>query len=233
MSNYLAIATVTLTLEQRLLALMESLDAAQVHAAHASPARFQPQDRGANVFLYQVTPNSAIALNDLPARGRTGDGPFVNRPQVALDLHYLVTFLDEDQLLAQRLLGAFLTDIHARPYLSRTEIENAAKTDLVHLAASNLHLQADTVRLQHVPMGVEELSRLWAIFPQVAYRLSCTMTASLVVLEADVATATAKPIAGMRISPPQAGASDFVAGGDGAAERMFPASLARKSAVQP
>jgi len=43
-----------------------------------------------NLFLYQVTPNPHRNNLDLPTRSQQGD--LVQRPQIALDLHYLMSF---------------------------------------------------------------------------------------------------------------------------------------------
>src|SRR5438128_2423547 len=75
----------------------------------------------ANLFLYQVSPNAAFRNADLPTRDF--DGQLVERPQAALDLHYLLTFTGNDgQLEPQRILGSAARTLHARPVLTRADI---------------------------------------------------------------------------------------------------------------
>ena len=69
---------------------------------------------GVNVFLYQVTPNAAWRNADLPTRRANGD--LIQRPQAALDLHYLLTFYGDESLLQpQRVLGSVVRTLHCGP----------------------------------------------------------------------------------------------------------------------
>src|SRR5947199_7168098 len=107
MSNFLAIATVTATLRQ----LLENTAAKDVtdHEVMVTTERPSGTVSGAedprtriNIYLYQVTPNAAWRNADLPTR--RSDGSLIQRPQVALDLHYMISFYgDESQLVSQRL----------------------------------------------------------------------------------------------------------------------------------
>src|SRR5215212_5514896 len=120
MSNYLAIATVTATLSRTLTAAVGT----DVSAAGVTTLR--PDDApgtGVNVYLYQVGPNGAWRNADLPTR--RDEGRLVQRPKVALDLHYLLSFYgDEAQFEPQRLLGSVVRTLHARPVLTREMIRN-------------------------------------------------------------------------------------------------------------
>jgi hypothetical protein len=120
MSNYLAIATVTATLNELLRPSVESevTGAAMTTMRPNDPALDNADPPGVNIFLYQVTPNAAYRNDDLPTR--RADGTVVERPQVALDLHYLLTFYgNENDLEPQRLLGGVVRTLHARPLLTR------------------------------------------------------------------------------------------------------------------
>ena len=84
--------------------------------------------RGINIFLYQVTTNAALAGNMLPVR--RGDGSLLNRPEQALDLHYLLTFSgDEKALEPQRMLdeGMHYSDIEAATGASSTTISRVSR----------------------------------------------------------------------------------------------------------
>jgi hypothetical protein len=89
MSNFLAIATVTAALRQTLNAVA-GIDVPGAEVTTMRPDEPTNTDARVNIYLYQVTPNAAWRNADLPTR--RNDGGLVQRPQVALDLHYLLTF---------------------------------------------------------------------------------------------------------------------------------------------
>ena len=58
-------------------------------------------------------------------------GNWRSRPQAALDLHYLLTFYgNEAQLEPQRLLGSVVRTLHARPVLTRQQIQQTIADEL-------------------------------------------------------------------------------------------------------
>ncbi len=179
MSNFLAVAAVTATLSEVLTA-----GVAEVTGAHVTIVR--PDQAGAqlpsvNIFLYQVTPNAAWRNSDLPTRRL--DESLIQRPRVALDLHYLLTFYgDETQFETQRLLGAVVRTLHAHPVLTRAEV-NAATTAQAVLTTSDLASDIELVKFTPMTLSVEELSKLWTMFPQTHYTLSLGYTASVVLIE--------------------------------------------------
>src|SRR5436305_15160728 len=125
MSNQYAIATVTATLQQ-LLDTAVATDFAGAHASMVMPdgPAAGVADPGVNIFLYQVSPNAAWRNRDLPTRG--SDGRLMSRPQAAIDLHYLLTFYGkDDQFEPQRVLGSVVRTLHAKPILTRSQIENS------------------------------------------------------------------------------------------------------------
>src|ERR1041384_1777635 len=81
-----------------------------------------PQPRKVQIFLYQVTPNAAWRNMDLPTRDAGGQR-VLQRPQAALDLHYLFSFYgNEDLLEPQLMMGQVVRDLHARAVLSHDRI---------------------------------------------------------------------------------------------------------------
>jgi len=200
MSNFLAIATVTETLRQRLQSALDPV----VGGVTVTPARPETQAGGAtpqprvNLYLYQATPNGAWRNADLPTR--RDNGAVRQRPQAALDLHYLLTFYGEETaLVPQRLLGATASLLHERPLLTRdmvrAAIDAVTSSDPTHfLATSDLAEQVDLVRITPVAMNLEELSKLWSVFFQTPYALSVAYLASVVLIEADVRFGAALPV---------------------------------------
>jgi hypothetical protein len=183
-SNALAIAAVT---ESLVALLNDHLPAAQVNNATVSAVtpdqtlgRANP---GVNVFLYQVSPNAALRNADLPTRAL--DGTMLQKPQAALDLHYLFTFYGDDTLLEQqRMLGVVALTLHRFPNLQRSQIQQVPIT-LSTTAPSNLEQQTQLVRFTPISFSLEELSKLWSFLLKVDYVLSAAYIASVVLIEAD------------------------------------------------
>src|SRR5262245_5237435 len=186
MSNYLAIATVTGTLHNVLTNASGAVPGAKISTKRPDGASAEAQDPGINIFLYQVTPNAAYRNADLPTR--TANGQLVQRPQTALNLHYLLSFYgDETRLEPQRLLGAVARQLHARPLLTKEDIIQTLANPPYDtlLAKSNLADQVDLVRFTPLGLSLEELSKVWSIFFQSPYVLSVVYQGSVVLIETD------------------------------------------------
>jgi hypothetical protein len=193
MSNYLAVATVTATLQREL----QSAIGIDVPGATATTVRpdapgHGAPDVGVNIFLYEIAPNAAVRNRDLPTRSGNGQAA-VQRPAVALDLHYLLSFYGEDDLGAQRVLGSAVRHLHSQPLLTRKMIQDAVQAQSF-LANSNLADAVDFVRFSPLSLSLEELSKLWSVFFQTAYVLSAAYRASLVFIEEELTPITALPV---------------------------------------
>lgn len=191
MSNFLAIATVTATLS-RTLAAAVGTDVSAVNVTTLRPD--DAPERGINVYLYQVGPNGAWRNADLPTR--RDDGRLVQRPRVALDLHYLLSFYgDEAQFEPQRMLGSVVRTLHARPVLTRQMIrDTVSDPDNAFLAGSNLADEVELIKFTPSALSLEELSKLWSVFFQVPYALSVAYQASVVLIEPEVTPQEALPV---------------------------------------
>ncbi|HLF26602.1 MAG TPA: DUF4255 domain-containing protein [Anaerolineae bacterium] len=195
MSNFLGVATVTATLSQVLQAAVQSdVPGATVKTLRPDGLADLTQEKGINVYLYRVSPNAAWRNADLPTR--RVDGTLAQRPQSALDLHYLLSFFgDEAQLEPQRLLGSALTALHAQPILARERIRQTISNQVFsYLGDSDLADQVELVRFTPVPLSLEELSKLWSAFYQIPYALSTAYQASVVLLEAEATPQPALPV---------------------------------------
>jgi hypothetical protein len=193
MSNFRAVATVTATLQRILQAAVQTdvTGATVTTVRPAEGASTNLPDIGVNIFLYQVSPNPNWRNADLPTR--RADGELAQRPQAAIDLHYLFSFYGDDLALEpQRLLGSTTAFIHSQPLLTRAQIEAAIAANSF-LANSDLAEQIDLVRFVPLNLSLEELSRLWSVFLQVHYVLSVAYQASVVLIERQVTPRPALP----------------------------------------
>jgi Pvc16 N-terminal domain len=188
MSHALAIATVTETLFH---VLTNALPASLVNGAQVTVLRPDAPSglptSGVNIFLYQVTPNPSWRNADLPTR--KSDGSLLRRPQVALDLHYLISFYGADTAFEQqRLLGAVVRALHAAPALDRAAVkatEGQADGSGNRIFDSHLSDQLDLVRFTPINFSLEEMSKLWSVFLKTDYVLSLAYMASVVLIETD------------------------------------------------
>lgn len=196
MSNTLAIATVTASL-QRLLQNSVELDVPGVTVKISHP-KLVDSSRGnqassptVNIYLYQVLPNIAQRNNALPSRHHSG--AFLEKPQVALDLYYLISFYgDEQQVITQRLLGSVISILNRDAIFSTDLIKETIQQPLYSfLADSNLADQVEEVKFTPKFYSLEETSKLWTVFFQTAYALSVAYQASVVLIESDVTVQTA------------------------------------------
>lgn len=193
MSNFLAIAAVTATLRQLI------QDRAEIDVPGASVSTVRPDIAGnnanekkVNIFLYQVTTNSAFRNVDLPTR--SSDGSLVQRPKVALDLHYLFSFYgDEGELEPQRLLGSVVRTLHATPQLPRPLIAQKIQ-DLNFLTGASLDQDPELVKFTPIPFSLEELSKLWSVLIQTPYALSIAYIATVVTIESEDTPRQALPV---------------------------------------
>jgi len=185
MSNHLAVATVSAALGRLLQGALD-MDVPGARVSHERPGG--PGDdarRGINIFLFQVTPNSALRNVDLPVRN--GSGQVVGRASAALDLHYLLTcYGDAASFEPERMLGTAARILHERPLLDRPLVTGTVEdpANLAALGGSDLADAHDLVKFSPTPLNLEELSKLWSILFQTPYRLSLAYRAALVQIDA-------------------------------------------------
>jgi len=205
MSNGLAIAAVTSTLRYVLDSALQRAHPGPVGSAHVTTLRPDRLTDTAlvpgpciNVFLYQVTSNSAWNMADLPTRG--GDGSLSRRPLAALDLHYLITCHGEDESIdAQRLLGRAATALAVTSVMTRDVVTAAmaaygTEAETTFLREADLADQVELVKVSPAAISLEELSKLWSIMLQTPYQLSLTYTATVVLIQADVTPRAVLPV---------------------------------------
>jgi hypothetical protein len=193
MSNFLAIATVTAALAQ----LLQSHIGDDVAGAIVTNVRPDSNGNGTpttgvNLYLYQVTPNAHWRNHDVPTRSMNGG--LVQRPRIALDLYYLLTFYGDDtQWETQRILGNAVRTLHYQPQLTKRNIEDALNANAI-LALSNLGEETEMVKLTPIPLSLEELSKLWSVFFQIPYTLSLAYQATVIFIEGEDTPQPALPV---------------------------------------
>ena len=201
MSNYLAIAAVTATLQDILQnAALAAVPGTDVTIKRPEASNTGGQEKAAiNLYLYQTTPDPSWINADLPTRN--GNGILVRRPQMALNLDYLISFHGSELAMElQRLLGSVISALYAYPILEMDAIRRSIDSRN-YLMQDTIFDQVELVKLSQINLSLEELSKLWSVFFQVPYTLSVIYRASPVFVEAQLPTSTVKPVTEVKIGP--------------------------------
>jgi hypothetical protein len=155
--------------------------------------------RKVQLFLYQVTPNAALRNLDLPTRDAAGQ-KVMQRPQIALDLHYLFSFYgDDEKLEPQLLMGQVIRDIHARPILTRqliaTIINNIGDAERKQIIEdSEIGNSIELVKFSPSVLSLDDMFKLWSVFSQTPYVLSVAYQATVLLIEAEENAQAALPV---------------------------------------
>jgi uncharacterized protein DUF4255 len=199
MSNSLAIAAVTSTLQRMLDSssggltkhlpdhLPSAWDIGNVTVTTKTPdkARAANTTNQVNIYLYQTAANAAFRNTDLPPKVRRGESA---QPAVALTLYYLISAYgnNDEETAAQFLLGQVMRIFNDNAVLDREAIKNA-------LIGNDLYEQIERVRLTPQPFSLEEISKLWTAF-QTQYRISAAYQAEVVLIDSNLPARTAPPV---------------------------------------
>ena len=148
-----------------------------------------------SLFLYHVTYNQGWREVGLPSRDSSGVG--IDRPPLALDLHYLLVAYGQADYVPQMLLGLGMQALHETPFLGRNEI-TAAFTHPVGpvdsaLATSELAAQFEMIKVTPEPLTTEDLSKLWTAFGG-KFRPSAGYAATVVLIESTAPIQSALPV---------------------------------------
>jgi hypothetical protein len=223
MSNALAISGVTAALQYFLNAvcnapssplggvLVSAVAPDIVQSSLGSNDSVKPQ---INLFLHQVTPNSAWRNVGLPSVDSNGSTRLRN-PPLALDLHYLLTAYASEDTQAEALLGFSILMLHENPVLPRAQIGLAlanlpSSNPLASvLGASGLAEQIEMVKITPASMGREEMAWIWTAL-KADYRPTFAFDVSMVLIQSPLAVSSPLPVLSQNITVlPQSSAPAF------------------------
>jgi hypothetical protein len=202
MSNFTAIAMVTAALSRRIEdAVAALIPGATATAMRPGAAVAETSPPHVNIFLYNLVPNGSLRNTAEPSR--RSDGSLLRRPCAALDLHYLLTFVGDEELMEpERLAGAAITELTANPILQSGFIRQVIDDIVVSegaehfLAGSDLASQVERLRIRPLDLNLEALTNLWSSFTQAPYALSAGYEVSLVLMEANLDLVARLPVSG-------------------------------------
>jgi len=194
MSNSLAVAAVTTTLQSILTALTildPDLTDTTVTILPLDKARGANTANQINLFLYQILPNASWRNMDIPTQVKSGE---LGNPPLALNLYYLLTAFgradDATQAFGHELLGKAMSILYDNSILSAQEIQNATAAAL---SRSDLDRQVERVRITLQPLSVDDISKLWTGFAT-QYRLSVAYEVRVMLIESNQPVSTPLPV---------------------------------------
>jgi Pvc16 N-terminal domain len=210
MSNALAIATVTHVLSTLLKeGLSQNNVASFLKSGSADVSTRSPGIlSGANgtvpaqlnMFLYRVSHNTGWNNVAYPSRNSNGDE--IRGVPLAINLHYLLTAIGEDELDSEVLMGFGMQILHEQPVLSRALITSFLTDPLLSLYTaplrneiklSGLADQIELIKLTPESINTEEMSRLWSAF-QTKYHPCTGYQITVVLIEKDKPVKTGLPV---------------------------------------
>ncbi len=183
MSEYTALRQVTRHLIDRLTEafqgepLLNALLGMGDVVSPRTPAEMQtasPQQKGLSVWLYQVDRNEYL-LNRPDERI---DLDLVRRPPVPLDLHYLITPMNDDPINEQLMLGKVVQVLNDEPLFP----PDPADPEL-----------QDEIRVTLENPGIDALSRIWTALDQ-PHRLSVSYLLQVVEIDSGEQAERALPV---------------------------------------
>jgi hypothetical protein len=194
MSNHLAIATVTATLQRTLQASVQvDVEGVRVTTVRPSDIGNGTPETGVNIFLYQVMTNPA--LHNVDATPFRSKGNPTKR-QAALDLYYMLSFYGNDnELEPQRLLGSAVRTLNDCRILTQDMIQKTCEdSTFTFLRNSNLADQIQQMSVIPLDLNLEDLSKTWTVFFQTPYVLSIAYKILVVLLEGQESPQRALPV---------------------------------------
>lgn len=131
-----------------------------------------PMSTGLSLFLYRVTVNT-IQRTPLPRPGPRGRQ---RRPQLPLDLHFLLTPWADHASLAQAILGWTMRTIEDTAVLP---------AGLLNAVTDGVFNDDETVEIVFGQLSNEEMFRIWDVLPR-DYQISVPYTARIVRIDSDL-----------------------------------------------
>lgn len=194
MSNHLAIAAVTATLQRMLqVSVQEDVYGARVTTVRPKTLESGNTETCVNIYLYMVTPNTYHSSDNSIRRPKV---ELAKRTQAALDLQYVISFHgNEVELEPQRMMGCVVRTLQNALTITPEMIrDTAADPTLTFLAGADLADQVEQISITPTEISVENLSKIWSVFFQTPYSLCSTYKCSVIFIEGEEPGVRALPV---------------------------------------
>lgn len=140
-----------------------------------------PMELGISLFLYRVTVNS---IQRTPP-AKPGPGGQLRRPQLPLDLHFLLMPWAKSASLEQFLLGWMMRTLEDTPILPAGILNTPTTPDVFEAEES--------VEIVPGQLSHEEMFRIWDVLPA-KYQISIPYTARVVRIDSQLERREAGPV---------------------------------------
>jgi len=135
------------------------------------PVRSVTSGFSASLFLFQVDPNRDLRNSEYFVEPEPLGGPAELRNAIPLDLRFLVSVFrtasgDQAEADELRRLGEIIAALENDPFMGDAEVPG------------------QTVRVTLEPASMDDLNRIWAVFPEDSYQPSLIYLATPVYVEA-------------------------------------------------
>lgn len=211
MSTSLAVAATTRVLGSL---LERSISDAGVSALLGAPPYFTArppdqieenghEDARLALFLYHVTYNQGWREVGLPSRNGAGHG--VDRPPLAIDLHYLLVGYGKLEYIQHVLLGIGMQALHENPVVFRQQISAVFTTPPplspidAMLATAKIDTQVEQIKITPEPLSTDDMSKLWTSFGS-KFRPSAAYLVTTLLIEGKATIASAPPVAARNLA---------------------------------
>lgn len=167
-----------------------------IGSPHQMSADRSTDQKTINLFLYHVRPDASLRNLNLPIY--EGDR-MVNVPSIGLDLYYLLSFYGpkRNDLESEYLLGIAVSTLNAKPLLQEADFRASRRADDPDGSLGTL----DSVAVTPMTLTIEEMQRLWAMFPNTPYTLSMSYCASAALLVSQGTATPYLPVSGRPARP--------------------------------
>ena len=159
---------------------------------------------GLNLFLYQLTPNTAYRNFDLPRRN-SGGSIVRESASLGIDLHYILTaYCKQEQdeasrLYDQKLLANALLTLEEYSILTSETLENLLMREdreaFKEIEGTDLHKQVESIRISIQNLSIDDLTKIWSsLSKDTPYKTSIAYLASVVILDKKFTVAPPLPV---------------------------------------
>ena len=185
MSNYLAVAVITAAIREIVQGAVHQVVPGAI-VCIGPPRAATPGEKEVNIYLHRLSANAFNRNDELPLRSSAG--ALHRRPELAVDLHYVISFSGDRHLESEVMLGKVASVFHAWPVLGFEELAKVVRAGaafpFLERAFSVPHCEKVTLTPEY--LSLDELSKLWTVFFQITHRPSLQYVVSPVLIQADL-----------------------------------------------
>ncbi|GAB2756749.1 hypothetical protein GCM10027020_06140 [Nocardioides salsibiostraticola] len=191
MSNPLAVPTVSAALVTLIQGAVDTVGLTPGPRVSAGSLEDTGDNARVSVHLYRVSRDEHASNRDLPTRSAAGD--LRSRPTVALNLHFLLCFRGDSDFDAQTMLAVAAVTLEANAHLS-AQLLTLTEADHPEVAGHDLDEAPFPVRWGADSLSVDELTKMWALYPAGSFGLTLAVQAGPVLVEAAAVPTSGPPV---------------------------------------